>query len=67
MYKGGSFTFTDAEKYCGVSAVDTDTLFMSFFHYFGCGFSFFIYLFLFTPLYFSLSCFHLRETKRNEF
>ena len=31
MYKGGSFTFTDAEKYCGVSAVDTDTLFMSFF------------------------------------
>ena len=29
--------------------------------------SFFKYLFLFTPLYFSLSCFHLWETKWNEF
>ena len=69
MYKGGSFTFTDAEKYCGVSAVDTDTLFMSFFLLFWLWF-FFFYLFISlysTPLYFSLSCFHLRETKWNEF
>ena len=53
MYKGGSFTFTDAEKYCGVSAVDTDTLFMSFFLLFWL-WVFFFFFFLFLNIYFSL-------------
>ena len=44
MYKGGSFTFTDAEKYCGVSAVDTDTILVSFFLYFGFLCSFFVFI-----------------------
>ena len=55
MYKGGSFTFTDAEKYCGVSAVDTDTLFMSFFLVFWLWFFFFyIFISLYSTLLFSI-------------
>ena len=69
MYKGGSSTFTDAKKYCEVSAVNTDTLFQSlFFLYFGCLiiFSFFIYFSLRYSTFLDLVSFCPLELKLDE-